>query len=273
MHLRPAVPEGDGQAQHPRRQRGAAVQSRPQAGEEDSVALRVPGAARHARCLLPGPRSSSKATGPVRGASSLRYARPGHESKLPWPLIATASPRSSSACGRCGGRGRGRRAFPEGHRGLRARRGGDPAGLADGETRRVAVHGGAILSSACDGAASSPAATTARSWRPMPRARATTVATDAKRRWIDHVAAAPAARSPGRPASRPSSAPARARRNRSRSPRPSARSRSRRKVSGSRSRTTTAPRSGFRMPRPSPSRWNGRARTSARSSVRTAASW
>ena len=38
VHLRPAVPQGDGQAQHPRRQRGAAVQSRPEAGEEDSVA-------------------------------------------------------------------------------------------------------------------------------------------------------------------------------------------------------------------------------------------
>src|SRR5437016_5481702 len=36
-HLRPAVPEGRGQAQHSRRQRGAAVQSRSDAGEEDSV--------------------------------------------------------------------------------------------------------------------------------------------------------------------------------------------------------------------------------------------
>ena len=41
--LRPAVPEGAGQAQHPRRQRGAAVQARSQAGEEDSVAWRLPG--------------------------------------------------------------------------------------------------------------------------------------------------------------------------------------------------------------------------------------
>src|SRR5258707_4380179 len=35
--LRPAVLERDQQAQHPRRQRGAAVQSRSEAGEADSV--------------------------------------------------------------------------------------------------------------------------------------------------------------------------------------------------------------------------------------------
>ena len=35
--LRPAVPQGDGQAQHPRRQCGEAVQARHQAGEEDSL--------------------------------------------------------------------------------------------------------------------------------------------------------------------------------------------------------------------------------------------
>src|SRR5262249_17426291 len=36
-HLRPAVPEGAGQAQHPRRQRGAVVRTGYEGGEDDSV--------------------------------------------------------------------------------------------------------------------------------------------------------------------------------------------------------------------------------------------
>ena len=51
-----------GQAQHPRRQRGAAVQPRQQAGEEDSVAVRLglavrmlrPGAGFHVLTFCPG---------------------------------------------------------------------------------------------------------------------------------------------------------------------------------------------------------------------------
>ena len=47
--LRPAVPQRDAEAQHPRRQRGAAVQSRSQAGEENPVAFARSRNLRHGR--------------------------------------------------------------------------------------------------------------------------------------------------------------------------------------------------------------------------------
>ena len=61
----------------------------------------------------------------------------------------------------------------------------------EGEPRRVAVHGGAILATAATASASSAAAMTARWSRPTRAARPASLATDAKHRWIDHVALGP----------------------------------------------------------------------------------
>ena len=63
--LRPAVPQRDQQAQHPRRQRGAAVRARSQAGEEDSVAARRATA-----------RTAPKATASVRARQASMRQQP-----------------------------------------------------------------------------------------------------------------------------------------------------------------------------------------------------
>ena len=93
---------------------------------------------------------------------------------------------------RRGGRaGRGR-AFPRPTGGLRARRGGAAVRRAG---RRRAAASRCTPAASCrrraTARASSPAATTARWSRPMRRAKARRVATDAKHRWIDHVALGP----------------------------------------------------------------------------------
>ena len=161
-------------------------------------------------------------------------------------------------------------------RGLRARRGGAAAGAAQGE--RAARRGPWRRASWLrppTARASSPAATTARWWRPTRAAPAPLIATDAKHRWIDHVAIGPSRRGGlvGRQAG------VRARRQGRRAqlakcPRRSAGWRSRRRAFGWRSRTTTAPRSGFpNAPRRRPRRSTGRARISASPSVPTDASW
>ena len=141
-------------------------------------------------------------------------------------------------------RGHGR-AFSRPHRRVRARRGSDAvrragrrAAARRGSRRRDPGHGRRRHS------ASSPAAMTARWWRPTPRARPSIIATDAEAS-LDRScrARARAARSPGRPARR------RSRRARScansRRLRPSAAWPSCRKASALRSPITTARRCGF----------------------------
>ena len=61
----------------------------------------------------------------------------------------------------------------------------------DGEPRRVAVHGGAILSSASDGARVVTGGDDGKVVATDATGESDTVATDAKRRWIDHVAVGP----------------------------------------------------------------------------------
>ena len=61
----------------------------------------------------------------------------------------------------------------------------------DGEPRRVAVHGGAILSSAGDGARVVTGGDDGKVIATDAKGERETVATDAKRRWIDHVAVGP----------------------------------------------------------------------------------
>ena len=60
-----------------------------------------------------------------------------------------------------------------------------------GERKRVAVHGGGILSSACDGKRIVTGGDDGRVVSTGSDGKPETVATDAKRRWIDHVAAGP----------------------------------------------------------------------------------
>jgi WD40 repeat protein len=61
----------------------------------------------------------------------------------------------------------------------------------DGEGRKIAVHGGAILSSACDGKRVITGGDDGKIMVIDAGGQTTTLATDAKRRWIDHVAAGP----------------------------------------------------------------------------------
>jgi len=58
----------------------------------------------------------------------------------------------------------------------------------DGAERRVAVHGGAILGSACDGTCVVTGGDDGRIMATNPAGESETLATDPKRRWIDHVA-------------------------------------------------------------------------------------
>ena len=61
----------------------------------------------------------------------------------------------------------------------------------DGEPQRLAVHGGAILSSASDGARVVTGGDDGKVVATYAKGNSETVATDAKRRWIDHVAVGP----------------------------------------------------------------------------------
>ncbi len=61
----------------------------------------------------------------------------------------------------------------------------------DGEPQRVAVHGGAILSSASDGGRVVTGGDDGKVVSTDAKGESDTVATDAKRRWIDHVAVGP----------------------------------------------------------------------------------
>src|SRR5262249_18608563 len=60
-----------------------------------------------------------------------------------------------------------------------------------GEARRVAVHGGAILSSAADGDHVVTGGDDGKVVATGADGASTTLATDGKRRWIDHVALGP----------------------------------------------------------------------------------
>jgi WD40 repeat protein len=60
-----------------------------------------------------------------------------------------------------------------------------------GEARRLAVHGGAILSSSADAERIITGGDDGKVIASGPDGTSTTIATDAKRRWIDHVAAGP----------------------------------------------------------------------------------
>ena len=69
-HLRPAVPQGHGQAQHSRRQRRQAVQPRPEAGEDDSVTMKsVLSAALLLSLLATAPAAADPVAGFYRGKS------------------------------------------------------------------------------------------------------------------------------------------------------------------------------------------------------------
>ena len=144
----------------------------------------------------------------------------------------------------------------------------------DGEPQRVAVHGGAILSSASDGGRVVTGGDDGKVVATDAKGNSETVATDAKRRWIDHVAIGPAdavAWSAGKQAF------ARTGKGAEKSL----------EVASTVGGLAFAPKGlrladralqrrdalVSRMPRPIPTRWNGRARISARSSARTAASW
>src|SRR5262249_61049466 len=75
-----------------------------------------------------------------------------------------------------------------------------------GEARSVAIHGGAILSTAADTARIVTGGDDGKGVATDAEGKSTTVATDAKQRWIDHVAGGPAgalAGSAGRGACRP----------------------------------------------------------------------
>ena len=61
----------------------------------------------------------------------------------------------------------------------------------DGEPERIAVHGGAILSSASDGGRVVTGGDDGKVVATYAKGNSETVATDAKRRWIDHVAVGP----------------------------------------------------------------------------------
>ncbi len=61
----------------------------------------------------------------------------------------------------------------------------------DGEPRRVAIHGGAILASACDGARVVTGGDDGKVVATGTDGSSTVIATDARRRWIDHVAIGP----------------------------------------------------------------------------------
>src|SRR5262249_54788707 len=128
-----------------------------------------------------------------------------------------------------------------------------------GEPRSVPVHGGAILATAAHAERIVTGGDDGKAVATAAEGGCTTIAADAKQRWIDHVAVGPPARSPGRRAERPACARARARSARSRCRRPSAASPSRRKACASPSPTTTASRSGLRMRRASRNDCNGRA--------------
>jgi WD40 repeat protein len=60
----------------------------------------------------------------------------------------------------------------------------------DGEEKRVAIHGGAILGSACDGTRIVTGGDDGKVVATDRKGESETLATDAKRRWIDHVALA-----------------------------------------------------------------------------------
>ena len=140
-----------------------------------------------------------------------------------------------------------------------------------GKPQRVAVHGGAILATAADGERVVSGGDDGKVVATDAKGETRTLATDAKHRWIDHIALAPSgavAWSAGKTAF----AQARHSANSKRPP-PSAALPSYRRASGSRSPTTTAPRSGFpTRRRPYRKSSNGKARISARPSVPTAAS-
>jgi WD40 repeat protein len=61
----------------------------------------------------------------------------------------------------------------------------------DGETQRIAVHGGAILSSACDGRRIVTGGDDGQVMATDAAGNTVAVAADGKRRWIDHVAVGP----------------------------------------------------------------------------------
>ena len=61
----------------------------------------------------------------------------------------------------------------------------------DGEAQRIAVHGGAILSSASDGARMVTGGDDGKVVSTGADGASETIATDAKRRWVDHVAVGP----------------------------------------------------------------------------------
>jgi WD40 repeat protein len=61
----------------------------------------------------------------------------------------------------------------------------------DGEPRRVAVHGGGLLASACDGSRIVTGGDDGKVVSTDVGGTSTVIATDAKRRWIDHVALGP----------------------------------------------------------------------------------
>jgi WD40 repeat protein len=61
----------------------------------------------------------------------------------------------------------------------------------EGESRRIAVHGGAILSSAGDGSRVVTGGDDGAVVATDAAGKTTTIATDVRRRWIDHVAASP----------------------------------------------------------------------------------
>src|SRR5262249_26045561 len=60
----------------------------------------------------------------------------------------------------------------------------------DGEEKRVTVHGGAILATACDRERIVTGGDDGKVVATDPKGATETLATDAKRRWIDHVALA-----------------------------------------------------------------------------------
>ena len=172
--------------------------------------------------------------------------------------------------------GRSRVHFLGEHRGFRAGRGGAAARAAETATeRRVAVHGGGILASAADGDAHHHRRRRRQgAWRPTRRARAASLATDAKHRWIDHVALGPSgavAWSAGKQAfvrtgkgdERSARAALDRRRARVRAERLSARDRALQRRDALVSERA----------RPRPSCSTGRARISASPSARTDASW
>ena len=91
-----------------------------------------------------------------------------------------------------GGRARGGRAFPRPHRRPGARRGSGPAGAGQGRRANgCTLHGGGILSAATDGVSVITGGDDGKVFSTDAKGESRLIATDAKRRWIDHVAAGP----------------------------------------------------------------------------------